>query len=151
MWYQFGISYVHTRVQHDDVVRSCISYPPCWSLSKSSPSQGGHQHHHQCWCCISYLRQCQATLCRLLAKCLTQQVAQYASHVAPFAPHCVQKPFVFTCQSLSFMSAHVLCVISHCTAMCSTEIQLPGMFPCSRREEMLFLSLPVVTSPFMSK
>ena len=84
---------------------------------------------------------------RLLARCVAQHVAQYAFHVAPFSPHCVQKQFALMCQSLSFMSAQVLCVISHCTAVCSVLIQLPGKFPCIRREEMLFLSLPVVTSP----
>ena len=47
------------------------------------------------------------TLGRLLAKCLAQQTAQYASHVVPLLPHSWQKTFTFMRQLLSFMSAHV--------------------------------------------
>ena len=47
------------------------------------------------------------TLGRLLAICLAQQAAQYASHVVPLLPHSWQKTFTFMRQLLSFMSAHV--------------------------------------------
>ena len=94
-----------------------------WSFYKSSPSQEGHH----LTCIIS----------RRLG-CVIQHVAQYSSHVVPFLPHCA----AFLCQSLSIMSVQVLCTISHCTAVCSVRIQLPGMFSCIQRREMLFLSLP---------
>ena len=126
--------------------------PFCHALvaHKSSPSQRGHQpcpfcHQGACGAGCSPELAPRGTLGRLRVISLAQQAAQWAAHVVPLQPHSWQKTFVFICQSPSFMSAHVWCDIPHCSAMCTEEIQVPGTSPCSRKEVISFLSLPVVT------